>query len=41
MKLRPGNYIVEFDLVKEGKFWFSEKENKTLKIPMTVYGGTE
>jgi hypothetical protein len=41
LKLKPGNYIIEFDLVKEGEFWFSEKENKTLKIPMTVYGGTE
>lgn len=41
MKLRPGNYIVEFDLVKEGEFWFSEKESKALKIPMKVIGGTE
>lgn len=39
--LKPGNYIIEFDLVKEGEFWFSEKESKTLKIPMTVNGGTE
>jgi hypothetical protein len=41
LKLKPGNYIIEFDLVREGKFWFSEKDNKTLKIPMTVNGGTE
>jgi len=41
LKLKPGNYIIEFDLVKEGEFWFSEKESKTLKIPMTVNGGTE
>jgi hypothetical protein len=41
LKLKPGNYIIEFDLVREGKFWFSEKDNKILKIPMTVNGGTE
>ena len=41
LKLKPGNYIIEFDLVREGKFWFSVKDNKTLKIPMTVNGGTE
>jgi hypothetical protein len=37
--LEPGNYIIEFDLVNEGDFWFAEKEGATLKIPMTVSGG--
>ena len=41
LKVEPGNYILEFDLVKEGEFWFSEKESNTLKIAMTVNGGTE
>lgn len=41
LKLKQGKYIVEFDLVKEGKFWFAEKDGHTLKIPMTVDGETE
>lgn len=38
LKLKPGNYIVEFDLVKEGEFWFAEKDGNTLRIPMVVSG---
>jgi hypothetical protein len=30
----PGNYIVEFDLVKEGEFWGSTKNWKTGKIKL-------
>lgn len=31
-----GSYIMEVDLVREGVSWYSEKGNKTLKIPVTV-----
>lgn len=30
----PGNYIVEFDIVKEGEFWGSHKKWKTGKIKL-------
>jgi hypothetical protein len=30
----PGNYIVEFDIVKEGESWGSEKKWKTAKIKL-------
>lgn len=41
LKLKPGKYIVEFDLVKENEFWFMEKDGHALKIPMTVNGETK
>ena len=41
LKLKPGKYVIEFDLVKEGEFWFVEKEGTTLRLPMTVSGETK
>ena len=31
LKLRPGNYIAEFDLVREESFWFQEREGMSLR----------
>lgn len=36
LKLRPGNYIAEFDLVREESFWFQEREGMSLRIPLLV-----
>jgi len=34
---QPGKYILEFDLVKEGEFWFSEAfKSKTCKVQVQV-----
>lgn len=41
LDLKPGEYVIEFDLVKEGGFWFAEKGGTALKIPMAVIGETE
>lgn len=31
-----GNYVLELDIVREQVAWFSEKGNKTVRIPVTV-----
>jgi SAM-dependent methyltransferase len=33
---RPGNFILETDLVKEGVLWFADEGSPTLKIPLKV-----
>lgn len=34
--VEEGKYLLSLDLLKEGRFWFSEKGNQTLKIPLFV-----
>jgi len=34
--LRKGRYWLEFDIVREGKFWFKDQGSKTLRIALQV-----
>ena len=40
LELSPGEYLVEFDLVREGAFWFARHSRgaRTLRIPLRVRG---
>lgn len=40
LKLNPGRYIAEFDLVREGDFWFAARSHasRTLRIPLLIEG---
>ncbi len=33
---RPGNYVVELDLVIEGALWFADRGTRTAELPVTV-----
>ncbi len=35
----PGDYVLEFDMVEEGLFWFKEKGVSTLLVPVRVSAG--
>ena len=39
--LLTGRYILEFDLLREGLFWFKDNGSKTLKIALTVLNQEE
>ena len=40
LQLAPGSYLAEFDLVREGAFWFADNSGaaKTLRLPLRVEG---
>lgn len=38
LKLAPGRYIAEFDLVRERLFWFQQRGSGTLWMPLIVEG---
>ena len=38
LNLFPGKYVVEFDLVKEGEFWFEQRGTKSLSLVLIVKG---
>lgn len=39
LKLSPGSYIIEFDVVREGVAWFATRGSATLRIGVVVLGG--